>query len=346
MSSIDNWNEEKQSSYLYRIMAQCESDPVKATLFENLARAADVQAGIWEEKIRHSGVTPPVEYSPTLRVHLVSFLIRLLGSRRLRLVLAALKVRGMSVYRAGSLGHGHPMPVSVEDIGHRHIGIGGGGKLRAAVFGVNDGLVSNTSLIMGVAGAGTDARFILLSGIAGLLAGAFSMAAGEYISMSSQREMYEYQIGLEREELDEYPDEEAEELALIYNARGLSLEEARHVAHEMIQDREHAIDALAREELGVNPDDLGSAWGAAASSCAAFALGGVIPLVPFALGLGSRALLLSTALAAVALFSVGALLSLFTGRRAWRSGLRMVLIGTAAAIATFSIGKLLGVALS
>ncbi|MDA8362229.1 MAG: VIT1/CCC1 transporter family protein [Gammaproteobacteria bacterium] len=346
MAYIESWNEEKQSSYLYRIMALAESDPVKSTLFENLARAAEAQAGIWEDRIRRSGAVLPLAYSPSLRVRLVAVLIRYLGPRRLRPILAALKVRGMAVYSAATLAHGHPMPVSVEDIGHRHVGIGGGGKLRAAVFGVNDGLVSNTSLIMGVAGAGTGVKFILLSGVAGLLAGAFSMAAGEYISMRSQREMYEYQIGLEREELDEYPQEEAEELALIYNARGLALEEARHVAQEMIRDHDHAIDALAREELGLNPDDLGSACGAAASSFAAFALGSVIPLVPFMLKLGSRALPVAAVLVAVALFSVGALLSLFTGRRAWRSGLRMVLIGGTAAAATFLIGKLLGVSLS
>ena len=346
MSFIENWNEERKSSYLYRIMAAAESDSMKSALFANLARAADGQARIWEDKIRQSGTIPPTDYSPSLRVLLVAFLIRCLGPRRLRPVLAALKVRGMSVYGAAALVGGHPMPVSVEDIGHRHVGIGGGGKLRAAVFGINDGLVSNTSLIMGVAGAVTDVRFILLSGVAGLLAGAFSMAAGEYVSVRSQREMYEYQIGLEREELDEYPEEEAEELALIYNARGLSLEEARHVAHEMIKDREHAIDTLAREELGLNPDDLGSAWGAASSSFVAFAVGSVIPLAPFVLGFGNRALPIAAVLVAVALFSVGALLSLFTGRRAWHSGLRMVLIGGAAAIATFLIGKLLGVTLS
>ncbi len=346
MSYLESWKEEKQSSYLYRVMAATETDQTKAALFRNLAELAEGQATIWQQRMQDSGAASPAVYFPSQRVRLVAVLIRALGPRRLRLVLAALKVRGLAVYSAAGLTHGHPMPASVEDIGHRHTAVGSGGKLRAVVFGINDGLVSNSSLIMGVAGAGTSARFILLSGVAGLLAGAFSMAAGEYISMRSQREMYEYQIGLERRELDEYPEEEAEELALIYNARGLPLEEARHVARRITSNREHAIDALAREELGLNPDDLGSAWGAAASSFIAFALGGAIPLLPLLTGARDHVLIVVAALVAFALFSVGALISLFTGRRAWRSGLRMVLIGGAAAVATFLIGKLLGVVLS
>ncbi len=345
MSFLDSWNEEQQSSYLYRVMAQVEANPARSALFENLARAADAQAQIWMERIRGSGGSPPPAFRPSFRARLTAYLVRRIGPRRLRPVLAALKVRGMSIYTSSAPVSGHPMPVSVEDIGHRHKGVSGG-KLRAAVFGINDGLVSNTSLIMGVAGAAASGRFILLSGIAGLLAGAFSMAAGEYVSMRSQREMYEYQIGLEREELEEYPEEEAEELALIYSARGLSLDEARRVAREMVSNREHAIDALAREELGLNPDDLGSPVGAAVWSFAAFAVGSVVPLVPFLLGAGSHALWTSAALAAVSLFAVGTLLSLFTGRHAWRSGLRMVILGAAAAAGTFVIGKALGVALS
>ena len=174
-------------------------------------------------------------------------------------MLAALKVRGLSAYDARPAA-GHVMPTSIADIGRRHKGFGGG-NLRAAVFGVNDGLVSNTSLIMGVAGANAGADFVVTSGVAGLLAGALSMAAGEYVSMRSQREMFEYQIGLERDELGEYPDEEAEELALIYAARGMEIEEARRITRELVKNPDAALDALAREELGLNPDDLGSPWG-------------------------------------------------------------------------------------
>jgi VIT1/CCC1 family predicted Fe2+/Mn2+ transporter len=232
-------------------------------------------------------------------------------------VLAAMKVRGLSVY--SSAAPGHAMPTRIEQVGGRHRGIGSGGNLRAAVFGVNDGLVSNTSLIMGVAGAANEPGLILTSGVAGLLAGALSMAAGEYVSMRSQREMYEYQIGLEREELNEYPDEEAEELALIYHARGMDMDEARAVAGKMLKDPEHALNTLAREELGLNPDDLGSPWGAALFSFLAFT--------------------------GVALFVVGTTLSLFTGRGALWGGMRMLLIGGASGAATYAIGTLLGVSL-
>jgi VIT1/CCC1 family predicted Fe2+/Mn2+ transporter len=238
------------------------------------------------------------------------------------------------------------MPTSVSEVGHRHHGQGGATSLRAAVFGVNDGLVSNTSLILGIAGATANNGLILLSGAAGLLSGAFSMAAGEYVSVRSQRELFEKQIAAERDELAKYPAEEAAELALIYQARGLSKETARRVANQLISDPDHALDTLAREELGLNPDELGSPWQAAGSSLISFALGALIPLIPFILTQGTRALAWSIALSAAALFGVGATISLFTGHSALRGGLRMLLIGGAAAGATFSIGRLLGVAAS
>ncbi|MEQ6342727.1 MAG: VIT1/CCC1 transporter family protein [Gammaproteobacteria bacterium] len=342
MSIIESWFEEKQSAWLYRAVAQAEQDAQKNKLFTTLADAAESQALLWERRIREKGDAVPV-FHPSLRARLVRWLIQKLGPRTVRPVLAAMKVRGVSVYGAGVTGH--PMPTSVAEMERRHKR-GSGGNLRAAVFGVNDGLVSNTSLIMGVAGASSDANIILLSGVAGLLAGAFSMAAGEYVSMRSQRELFEYQIGLEREELAEYPEEEAEELALIYNARGLPLEEARHVARDLMRDPEHALNTLAREELGLNPHDLGSPWGAALSSFLAFAVGGVVPLLPFLLGAAQDAVLAAAALAGASLFAVGALLSLFTGKSAWYGGLRMVLIGGGAGIVTYLIGSVIGVSLS
>jgi VIT1/CCC1 family predicted Fe2+/Mn2+ transporter len=172
------------------------------------------------------------------------------------------------------------------------------------------------------------------------------MAAGEYVSMRSQREMFEYQIGLERDELDEYPDEEAEELALIYETRGMDLGEARRITRELVRHPDAALDALAREELGLNPMDLGSPWGAAAFSFVAFSAGAILPLLPFVLGLPlERAIVAAAAIAAIALFGVGATLSLFTGRRALAGGLRMVLIGGGAGLVTFGIGRLLGAAI-
>jgi VIT1/CCC1 family predicted Fe2+/Mn2+ transporter len=259
-----------------------------------------------------------------------------------RTVLAAMKVRGLSVYSGPTAPMGHPMPTVVADIGRRH-GAAGGGTLRAAVFGVNDGLVSNTCLVMGVAGAAAEPRMILLSGVAGLLAGAFSMAAGEYISMLSQREMFEYQIGQERDELQTYPEEEAEELALIYAARGIPIDDARKIAAQLVKEPQSALDTLAREELGLNPNDLGSPWGAAVYSFIAFGLGAILPLIPFLVGAGGRGVLIAASLSGAALFAVGATLSLFSGRSALLGGARMLLIGAAAAAATYGIGSLFNV---
>jgi VIT1/CCC1 family predicted Fe2+/Mn2+ transporter len=194
---------------------------------------------------------------------------------------------------------------------------------------------------MGVAGATADLHVVYLAGIAGLLAGAFSMAAGEYVSVRSQRELFEYQIALEREELDEYPLEEQEELALIYHARGLSKDQANDVAAELMKDPAQALDTLAREELGLNPADLGSPWGAAWSSFLSFAAGGAVPLLPFLFG-NSQVMTFVVLVTALALFLVGAVLSLFTGKDAWWSGLRMVLIGGGAGLVTFLVGRLLG----
>jgi VIT1/CCC1 family predicted Fe2+/Mn2+ transporter len=200
---------------------------------------------------------------------------------------------------------------------------------------------------MGIAGAATgEPRFILLAGIAGLLAGAFSMAAGEYISMQSQRELYERQIALERAELEAMPEEEEAELAAVYRSKGFTDEEARTVAKRMFQDPEHALDTLIREELGLDPDQLGSPWGAAFGSFVAFALGAVVPVVPFLFGAGDMMAALSIGLSLAAMFAVGVAVSLLTGRSALFSGARQVAIGAAAAAVTFLVGRLIGVSIA
>lgn len=339
--ATDGWLDETRSAYLYRVIAEVERGSPRATLFEELAREAEGQAAIWAKT---AGLASVPAFVPDLRTRIVAALVRRRGPRAIRGILAAMKVRGLSVYSHAA--PGHPVPTSVEEIGKRHRGVGGGGNLRAAVFGVNDGLVSNMSLILGVAGASSNNEMILLAGIAGLLAGAFSMAAGEYVSVRSQREMYEHQIGLERAELAEYPGEEAEELALIYAARGMDKAAALALAQRIIADPEQALDTLAREELGLNPEELGSPWGAALSSFFSFAAGALLPLLPFLAARGDRALAASVALTAVALFGVGAMISLFTGRSAVRDGLRMLAIGGAAGAVTYLIGKLLGVSLA
>ena len=346
MSVLEGWREEKQSAWLYNRLTESEPDPRKRQMFAQLADAAEAQSRVWASEAQRRGEAVPSEFRPSLRAKLGAVLADWLGPRATRPILAALKIRGLSAYQSLPLSLGHGMPTSLDQVGEvRHRGTTAGGNLRAAVFGVNDGLVSTTSLVMGVAGATPDPGIILVTGVAGLLAGAFSMAAGELVSMRSQRELYEYQIGLEREELAAYPEEEAEELALIYNARGLPLAKAREIATEMLKDPDHALDVLAREELGLNPDELGSPWGAAASSFAAFALGGIVPLVPFLFGAGPLGIPIAAGLAGIALFAVGAALSLFTGRGAVAAGLRMVLIGGAAGAVTYGVGKLLGVSL-
>ena len=349
MSLLINWREEKQSAYLYRVMQDVEPDHVKGDLFLALAEAAEDQSKIWEKSMLEQGMQVPARYDPQLRVRIVGRLVRQMGPRRLLPVLAAMKVRGLSVYKSGPISGGHAMPTSVDDIGHRHKAMDSGGNFRAAVFGVNDGLVSNACLILGVAGATQHPNTIILTGVAGLLAGAFSMAAGEYVSMRSQRELYEYQIGLEREELEEYPEEEAEELALIYHARGVPKDQARRIAADIMQDKEQALDTLSRAELGLNPDDLGSPLGAALASFSAFACGALVPLLPYIVlnvGMEPATLLwLSAGFTSTALFVVGASISMFTGLSAWHSGLRMVLIGGGAGVLTYFIGMVLGVRL-
>jgi VIT1/CCC1 family predicted Fe2+/Mn2+ transporter len=227
----------------------------------------------------------------------------------------------------------------------RH-GSGAGNVLRAAVLGVNDGLVSNASLVMGAAGAAFSSRTLLVTGLAGMLAGACSMAMGEWLSVQSARELYEKQLATEADELAEVPDEEREELILIYQAKGLSHHEAQTVADRVMSNRATALETLGREELGIDPGSLGgSAWAAAGSSFAVFMAGAAVPVAPFFFTGGTRAIALSAVLTAAALFLVGAAITLFTGRSAVGSGLRQLAIGVAAAAITFGLGRLLGVAL-
>ncbi len=333
------WREEKTAAFVTAAVARAESDPMRRKLFEKLSSEGETQAAI----IAGADDAAP-KFSPGLRARIIVLLLKIYRPGQMKGALAAMKVRGLSVYSGKMRPGAHPMPTSTEDIGARHKGAGGG-SLRAAVFGVNDGLVSNTSLIMGMAGASVSNDVVFITGVAGLLAGAFSMAAGEFISMRTQREMFEYQIAQEKEELALYPDEEAEELALIYEARGLPLEDARAMAKTMIADPATALDALTREELGLNPDDLGSASGAALWSFLAFASGAFLPLLPFVIGAPSPAPI-AAIIAGIALFAVGAMMSLFSGRNALSGGIRMLAIGAAAAAATYAIGGLFGVATS
>jgi len=342
---VDSWYHEKESAWLYRRVAAAEPDPRKGELFVKLADAAEEQAAKWQAAASRAGAATPRTFTPSRRARIVARLLAHFDPRSLRPVLAAMKLRGLSIYSAPLGGLGHAMPTSLAQVGARHRSALGG-SLRAGVFGVNDGLVSNVSLTLAVAGAGAASTAVLTAGVAGLLAGALSMAAGEYVSVRSQRELYEYQIALERAELAEYPQEEAEELALIYHARGVELAQARAVSQALLANPAKALDVLAREELGLNPDDLGSPWRAAATSFVAFGIGAAIPLLPFLGGAsGLSATVSSAAITLLALLVVGLGLSLFTGRHALRGALRMVLIGGGACAVSFLVGRVLGVAI-
>lgn len=329
MSLQESWWEEKRSAYLYFIIAESEEHPLRKNLFLQLAKAAEDQSKMWADKIQ--APAGQLVFKPNYRTRFVGWLIRIFGVERLRFILSAMKVRGMSVFSK----HEHE---------RMHRGINTAGNLRAAVFGVNDGLISNLSLILGVAGANAEPKFIVLAGVAGLLAGAFSMGTGEFVSVGSQRDVFKHQIQLEKDELELYPEEEMEELALIYEARGIPKEDATKLSELLIRNPKTALDTLAREELGLNPDELGSPMGAMLSSFFSFALGAFIPMLPFFMPLNAWQLYWSIGLSGLTLFFIGAVLSLFTNRNAWLGGFKMLLIGAASGAITFGIGRLLGVA--
>lgn len=326
---LDSWREEKASSYLYSIMAIHDHNVLHKKLFFELKSAADKQALSWEKKMQQQNMPLPI-YKPSLRIHIVAFLIKILGTENLHQILPSMKIRGMSIFQTY---HSE----------HKHTTLNSASNLRAAIFGVNDGLISNMSLILGIAGANSEQHFIIIAGIAGLLAGACSMAAGEYISVRSQREVFEYQIAIEKKELEEYPEEEMEELSFIYQARGLPKVEADRLAKLMIDNPETGLDTLAREELGLNPQDLVSPFGAMFWSFCSFAIGATIPLIPFLISASQYNLMISIFSTTTALFIIGIVLSLFTNRNPLLLGFRMLAVGAIAGTVTFIIGHFLGV---
>jgi VIT1/CCC1 family predicted Fe2+/Mn2+ transporter len=343
-------HEERTSAFLYRTLESVEN-PFRAALFAKLRGASERQASLWEERLRALGAAAP-EFQPPVRARIVARLVRLLGPRAMLPVLAAMKVRGLSIYRSspvlsGSVHADAAFAAATAPAAETwHRAQQGGGALRAAVFGVNDGLVSNASLIVGVAAAGADPHGVVIAGFSGLLAGSLSMATGEYVSVKTQRELLEHQIALEQHELDTMPEEEITELAAIYEAKGLSADAAHSVAARLIADPKQGLDTLAREELGLNPSELVSPVSAALASFASFAAGAVIPLVPFLLPTPQPGLWGSIIAMEAGLLIVGGLMSLFTGRGVLWSAFRMALLGSAAAAATFVIGRLLGVAVA
>lgn len=358
----EHWQDEVDGAALYHALADAERDSNRAAVLRRLAETEEKHASHWLERLRAAGVELGPAPRPRLQPRMLGFLARRLGASAVLPVARAMELRGGNAYAgqpdARSLAtdeRTHARTV-VELAGNANGGAeailgregwhrarDGGGSLRAAVFGVNDGLVSNLSLVMGVAGANPGNRFVLLSGIAGLLAGSFSMAAGEYVSMTAQRELFERQIALEAEELEMNPEEEREELALIYQAKGVPRVEAEALAVRLTSDKQVALDTLVREELGLDPSDLGSPWKAAISSFVMFALGAIVPVLPYLFGGGTVAVIVSALLSALALVLVGGALALFTGRSPLVSALRMVMIGAAASAITFLVGRVIGV---
>jgi VIT1/CCC1 family predicted Fe2+/Mn2+ transporter len=358
----ENWQDEIDSAALYRALSDLETDARVAEVYRRLASTEERHAGFWEERLRAAGARVP-ERRPGWRTRLLIAVARRFGTQ---LVLPTIN----DLERADSLGYdeqpesrGTVMPA--EERSHARLlqslsggaGVEGGAlgrlegrhraasgnALRAAVLGANDGLLSNFSLVMGVAGAQVSADTVLVTGLAGLIAGAGSMAMGEWVSVQSARELAGHQLAIEAREINEIPDEEREELALIYEAKGMGSEQARALAARQIADRSTALDTLAREELGIDPEELGgSAVVAAGTSFVLFSIGAIVPVLPYFFVSGAAAVAISAGLSAAGLFTIGALITVFTGRGALFSGGRQVLIGGAAAALTYVVGRAIG----
>jgi len=349
----------------YVAMAAAEGDGPLASVYGRLAESERRHAALWEAKLRDAGAWTGMP-RPSWRARILAAVAHRFGAGAIAATMAGREANDQRGYDDQPEASGTALPrdersharllreitgtgVSGADIAklegrHRT----GGNALRAAVLGIDDGLVSNFCLVMGVAGASSDNRAIALAGLAGLLAGSMSMALGEWLSVQSSREMFAKQIAIESEELAAAPEDEEEELALIYRSKGVAEAQARAIAAQIVRgEAGAAIDALAREELGIDPQELGgSAWVASGTSFGMFATGALVPLVPFAFLSGTSAVVAAAALGALALFGVGALITVMTGQPALRAGLRQLAIGIAAAAVTFGVGRLLGTAIS
>jgi vacuolar iron transporter family protein len=363
-----NLANEQNGVILYSALAEAEKNPNLAEVYKRLAATEKRHVDTFTAKLKAAGVGVP-EFRPSWRTSTLIWLAKRFGVKAVLPTVMSMesaasmdyskeedaKTKGMiaeeqsharlikhiSQSTKGGLEGG-----ALAQIEGRHRAAGGN-ALRAAVLGANDGLVSNLSLVMGVAGASLSGSTILITGLAGLLAGAISMALGEWLSVKSTRELYEAQIAAEKAEIEASPKEEAEELALIYQAKGLDPTQAKMMADQIMSDKENALDTLVREELGIDPTDRGgSAWVAAFTSFFLFAFGAIIPVIAFFFMSGHGAIILSLALSVIGLFAIGAGTSLFTGRGVFFSGLRMALFGLGAAAITYLIGRWIGVNLS
>lgn len=363
----DNWQDEVDGAAIYRAMATAEPDSALSEIYERLARTEQRHAEFWGERLAKEGGAPPAGARPSWRARLLIFLSRRLGPGILLSTMTEREQANQHAYddqpeaagtalaseeqsharlldRVSSMAPPGVAAGAIARLEGRHRAVGGN-TLRAAVLGANDGLVSNLSLVMGVAGASVATKEILITGLAGLLAGACSMAMGEWISVQSSRELYQRQLTTEREEIREFPEGEREELALLYRSKGLPEAEAKRLADTIMSDEGRALDEMARQELGIDPEELGgSAWVAAGSSFVFFVTGAIIPVAPYFFLGGAAAVVTTVAVSALALFGIGAMITVMTGRSALFSGVRQLLIGLAAAGVTFGIGSLIGAA--
>jgi VIT1/CCC1 family predicted Fe2+/Mn2+ transporter len=360
---------EVDSAALYRALSGAEKNPQLAEIYKKLAVVEEEHAAFWARELEKAGHRVP-HLKPSFRSKVLSFLARRFGPGAVLPTINTLEQIDSGQYDnqaeavAGglpqsershariinALSGGTPNPAEVGSLARlegRHRGLGGN-ALRAAVLGANDGLCSNLSLVMGVAGAAMSSHVVLLTGLAGMAAGACSMAMGEWLSVATARESFERQIAAEAEELAQVPEEEMEELALIYQAKGIPEDTARTMASQLISNKESALDTLAREELGIDPEELGgSPWAAAGTSFGLFTVGAIFPVLPYLLGLeGYDAVGASLAVSGLALFGIGAATAVFTGGSFLRLGIRQLLFGFGAAGITFAIGKLIGVAVA
>ncbi|HUE63547.1 MAG TPA: VIT1/CCC1 family protein [Rhizomicrobium sp.] len=357
---------EIDSASLYRALAQAEGDPRTSGIYRKLAAVEDAHAEFWRKNLKDIGATVP-SLQPGWRTRLLGLLARRFGPSFVLPTINVLERADSGTYDAQPEAVAGGLPTaersharvldalagksglagsSIAQLEGRHRATGGN-SLRAAVLGANDGLVSNLSLITGMTGVTGSEHIVLLSGFAGLVAGACSMAMGEWLSVNSARELYAHQVAGEAEELEQVPDEEREELILIYQAKGLGESEARILAERLMAKKDTALDTLVREELGLDPQELGgSPWAAGAWSFCLFAAGAAVPLLPFLFFSGLNATVASLAASGTALALVGAGTSLFTGRGALFSAGRQVAIGALAAAVTYGMGRLAGVALA
>jgi len=363
-----NLQGEVDGAALYRTLSQTEKNPELAQVYARLAAVEEAHAEFWKRKIEAIGRRLP-NLRPSLRTRALAWLARRFGPAFVLPTVNTLEQLDSGTYdtQPEAVARGLPAaershariiealtgPMSrglsgstIARLEGRHRGVGGN-ALRAAVLGANDGLCSNLSLVMGVAGADLASHAILITGLAGLLAGSCSMALGEWLSVNTTRESYQRQIKTEADELQQVPEEEEEELALIYQAKGLPKDQAQALAQRLIANKAIALDTLVREELGIDPEQLGgSAWAAAGTSFLLFAIGAIFPVAPYFLFAGLSAVIASLAASGVALFLIGAGTTLFTGLGVWFSGVRQMLVGFAAAGVTYGVGKLIGVAVT